>query len=175
MSEHDQREDYDDKPDRGRLASKEIVAWPASVMWVLGLMQCVFTQVGLVFLACMFVAEGLDAGKSFGEIWQTAFSEEAEVLTLLAWPIVTACAVLVMQGANDLRRFRRYPLVIASVVLTFLSIPFIYLGVLGIPLSIWLALLLLRRDVRARFEAVACGNIVNHSGEESNARSTDAT
>jgi hypothetical protein len=171
MSEHDQRDDYDDEPERGRLASKGIVAWPASAMWVFGLMQCVFAQIFVAFWGYLFVSEGLEEGKSLAEIIQQILAQEEAVVAIVCWPIATACTLVVMQGANNLRRFQRYPLVAIGAVLTFLSIPLIHLGVLGIPLAIWLMVLLIRRDVRARFEAVARGTIPTHSNEVPNARS----
>jgi len=164
MSEHDQREDYDDEPDRGPLARKRIVAWPASAMWVLGLMQCIITQFIVAFWTYLFVRIGLDDGKSLRDLLEEVLANEVALIALACWPMATACTVLVMRGANDLRRFQRYPWVVAAAVMTFLSIPFFYLGVLGIPLSLWIFILLLRRDVRARFEAVSrCSTITERS------------
>jgi hypothetical protein len=156
MIDHDQREDYDDIPAWGPLAPEYIVRWPASIMWVFGLLQFIATQLWLAFFAgATLVVHFVDDGKTTGEYWDTMKYEPAFWLTVAGWPVATACTITVMRGANDLKRFRCYPRVVAGATLTLLGIPFFYLAVIQFPLGIWLFWLLLRRDVRARFEAVA--------------------
>jgi len=167
VSKHDPREDYDDVFDMGPLAPAHIVQWPASMMWVFGLLQLIITQMGMAVFASSILFTIIDEHRTLGEVWNSTKEQEAILLALPAWPIATVCTIVVMRAANDLKRFRRYPSVFAGAILTFLSLPFFYLGVVQVPLGIWLMVLLLRRDVQARFEAVARGKV---SGAASAAR-----
>lgn len=162
MKGRDQREDYDDDPDRGPLAPEHVVRWPASAMWVFGLLQLMATQLWLAFFAgATLVVYVVDNGKTIGEAWDAMKYEPAFWLTVAGWPIGTACAITVMRGANDLKQFRRYSRVVVGAVFILLGIPVIYFAVVQFPLGLWLIWLLLRRDVRARFEAVARGTVTS--------------
>lgn len=170
MSEHDLREDYDDLHYQGPLARPEVVRWPASIMWVFGLLQLIIVQLWVGFLASILVMTHIVRdNKPWSEVWETATTEETFWISALAWPFLVAGPFVVIRAATHLRRFRRYPLVVAGVILTLLAFPFLYLAVLQLPLGIYLAILLLRRDVRARFEAVARGTITPTSPEASDA------
>src|SRR5262245_38056525 len=156
VSEHDPREDYDDEPWNRRRSPQDIVRWPASIRWVFGVLQFIATQLWMALLiSTTIVVEFVDGDQTLGEFWNSVKDEWGFWLYLGAWPVGTACAIIVMRAANDLKRFRRYTFVVAGAILTFLSVPCIFLGVVQVPLGVWLILLLLRRDVRARFEAVA--------------------
>src|SRR5262249_12105381 len=134
MSEHDPRDDYDDELWKGRLAPQDIVRWPASIMWVFGLLQLIIAQVWFAVLCYVFLMAAFDERKTLQGVWNDAIRQEEIWLTVLCWPVATACTILVMRAANDLKRFRRYPWVVAGAVLTVLSVPFIYLGVIQVPL-----------------------------------------
>jgi hypothetical protein len=158
MSDHDPRDDYDDELARGPLAPEHIVRWPASAMWAFGLLQLIFAQMWVALLATTIVLTNfVDDDKTVSEVWDRFKHTEAFWLTLAGWPVATFCTILVMRGGNDLRRFRRYPWVAAGTVLMMLAVPFFYLAVIQLPLGLWVLYFLLRRDVRARFEAVARG------------------
>lgn len=156
MTDHDERDDYDDEPGRGPLAAQHIVHWPSSAMWAFGLLQMIFAQMWIAFFATLLVITNfVDDDRTWSDVWDQLKDEEAVWMTLAGWPVATLCTLVVMRGANDLRHFRRYPWVVAGTVLTILAVPFFYLAVIQLPLGLWVLYLLLRRDVRARFEAVA--------------------
>jgi hypothetical protein len=155
VSEHDPRDDYDDEPWRDRASPKDLVRLPASIMWVFGLLQCIITQLYMGVGVATTAISLKDDGKSFRELWQTPKEREAMLALLVIWVIATLCTVAVMRGANDLKKFRRYRGVWAGAILTLFSVPFFYLGVIQVPLGIWLIVLLCRRDVQSRFEAAA--------------------
>lgn len=163
VSDHDQREDYDDHLGGDHLAADSLVRWPASAMWVLGLMQLIVVLVGTAFAVYLTVADALDDGRTVDEIWMAASRDEAFWFVLGAWPLAIACPIIVMRGANNLRQFRRYWWAVTAGILTLLALPFFYLGVFQLPLGLWALLLLARRDVRARFDAVARGTILSDS------------
>jgi len=174
VSEHDPRDDYDDEPWRDRPSPKDLVRMPASMMGVFGLLQIIITQlytgVGIATTVLSFV----DDGKGIGDVLRSPMDIATMLLIVAVWLLATACAIVVMCGANDLGRFRRYWWVVAGAVLTLLGVPFFYLAVVQFPLGIWLIVLLSRRDVRARFEAVARGRIESGPQELRHAR-TDRT
>jgi hypothetical protein len=160
VSGHDPREDYDDEPGLGRLAPEQVVRLPASAMWVFGLLQLVGTQLWVGFVAILLLlVELVDHGKPLDDVWDKIEDEPIYWATLLAWPVATACGLFVMRGANDLRRFRHYWRVVAAVVLTLFSVPVVCVGVFQLPIGVWILLVVTRRDVRARFEAVARGTM----------------
>jgi ABC-type siderophore export system fused ATPase/permease subunit len=73
---------------------------------------------------------------------------------VIGWFLVTAGCIVIVAGSRDLLRFRRYGLAFAAAVLTVLSLPWFYLCVVQVPIGLVIQLLR-RRDVRARFAAVA--------------------
>ena len=89
---------------------------------------------------------------------------------MAGWPLAVAAPILVMRGAGDMRRFRRYWWAVTAGVLTLFAIPIIHLGVFQLPLGLWVLQVLARRDVRARFDAVARGTIPSAPTEASDAR-----
>ena len=156
MTEHDPRDDYDDILDMGPQAPASLVRWPASMMWVFGLLQFIITQLWIAFLITVIVfTHFVDDNKTLSEFWNSVKDASNFWLSVLVWPLASACTLLLMRAANELKRFRHYQLVVAGAILTVLSVPFIFLGVFQVPLGVWLIVLLLRRDVRAHFEAVA--------------------
>jgi hypothetical protein len=142
MIEHDERDDYDDLRYEWPLADAETVLLPAGIMWVLGFVQLLLTQLGMVYM------------------WIVTFENDREdanssVLcsSLFIWPIMTASAVVMMIGADRFRRFQQYRLVFSATIITLLSLPCFCLAVFQVPLAIWIIVLLVRGDVRGRFEA----------------------
>jgi hypothetical protein len=162
MSGDDQRDDYDDEPDRGPLAPDHIVRWPAALMKLFAILHTILMQLIALLFVLAVIAESLD---DFDGALREVFQPEMLLMTL-AWLLATACCAIEIRGASDLRRFRRYPWVVAGATITLLTMP---------PLGGWLIWLLLRRDVRARFEAVARGTITSTHPEPSDARIDRAT
>jgi len=158
MSEHDERENYDDILEWGPPAPPHIVRLPAAIMWGVGLSQFLIVQMWLAILVGSLVfTHFVDDDKNLADAWDRVIRKPPLWGSFLGWPLATACTIIVMRGANDLKRFRRYHWVVVAATLTLLSVPIIFLGVVQVPLGIWLLWILLRRDVRARFEAVARG------------------
>jgi hypothetical protein len=156
MSEHDEREDYDDERWGDQLAPASAVRWPASAMWACGVLQLLCAQVWVGFVVLLLVLIDLvDDDRTLGEVWEKVRREPALWGTFAVWPVATACAVLVIRGANDLRRFRRYWWAVVAAVLTVFSVPVLCLAVLQVPVGAWVLVVLARRDVRARFEVEA--------------------
>jgi len=108
MSEHDQREDYDDDPNRGALAPAHIVLWPSSIMWAFGLLQLNFAQLAAAFLIVLVILSILDGHTSLTESLQEMTKPDG-LLVIILWLATTAGCIIVIRGSNDLRRFRRYP------------------------------------------------------------------
>jgi hypothetical protein len=161
VSEHDPRDDYDDEPWRDRPSPHDLVRLPASMMGVFGLLQCILTQLYIGVGVVTTVLGWVDDGKGVGDVLGSSTDLATMLLLFAAWLMATACTILVMRGASDLTKFRRYPWVVAGAILTLLSLPFVYLAAIQVPLGIWLIALLSRRDVRARFQAVAHRQIID--------------
>ena len=159
VSEHDPRDDYDDEPWRDRPSPHDLVRLPASMMWVFGLLQLILTQLYAAVGVVTTVLGWVDDGRGLGDVLRSPAELATMSLIIALWLVATACTIAVMRGANDFKRFRRYPWVVAGAILTLLSIPFFYLAVVSVPLGIWLLVLLSRRDVRARFAPVPCSAI----------------
>jgi len=155
MSEHDQREDYDDEPWKGRLAPKHFVRWPASAMWAFGLVQLLLSIVGLILLGLAVLERAVAGQDNAAGSWQSLFLSDDFLIILFVCVIGTTANLVVMRGAAGMGRFRRYSWAVAASVLLVLSVPFIYFAVFTVPLGIWALIVLCRRDVRARFGANA--------------------
>lgn len=174
MSANDPGEDYDDEPWKGRVTPEYIVRWPASIMWVAGLIQFIFIQLWIGPLIAFLALGYLIADKTLADVWQFALKYPAIWISFLGWPLASACSIVMMVGANDLAHFRRYYLVVAAASLTLLSIPVLPLAIVQLPVGIWTLWLLFRRDIRARFEAVARGTILAPQSESSHARRAES-
>jgi hypothetical protein len=173
MSWHDQREDYDDHPELGPMAPPHTGCGVTSVMWVFGLMQFIGTQLWVAFVVTVLViSHFVDDDKTLDDAWRTVTNFEIYWVTFLGWPVATACAILVMRGANCLRQFRHYPLAVSAALLSILSVPFVCLAIVQTIVGIYALCLLLRPDVRARFEAVARGTLKTYAPESSHDRTT---
>jgi hypothetical protein len=154
VSEHDERDDYDDEPRKGRLAPISVVRRPAKFMFACGVIQLVATQVVAIMLRKNFSFYKW-GDRTLQAFWQDAISGDAPTFIVLGWAGATVACIVIMVGAHDLLRFRRYGRVFAAAVLTAVSLPWIYLIVVSLPTGLVTIQLLRRRDVRARFEAVA--------------------
>ena len=170
MTVHDERDDYDDEP-RGRpLAPDHVVRWPANVMWGLGWLQLIFTQFFAVLLVTVeILVNFVDGGKTLADLWRD-FEDLDSYYAPVAWLLMTGCNIFVIRAGNDMRSFRRYWRVVVAAVMTTLAVPFVYFAVFQLPLGIWILVVIARRDVRARFEAVARVKMTMSPTEASNAR-----
>jgi hypothetical protein len=171
VSDHDERDDYDDEP-RGRpLAPEYAVLWPARLMWLCGHIQLVFVQiVAFLYIAIAIALLAMDGDKEdLDGLWD-AVQEPEFWLMIGGWVAATIWTAAIVRAANDLRRFRRYQFVVTATVLVLIPIPFLLIGGVQIPSAVWTLLTLARRDVRARFEAVARGTIPSAPPEAPDAR-----
>ena len=161
MSEYDERDDYDDEPRNRPLAPDHVMRWPASTMWAFGLLQLIFTQTIMTFLIVVTVVVNfVDGDKTLADFWAHVTSNPELWLGPLGWLLATAWTAFVIRAANGMRRYQRYWSAVTAAVLTMFSVPFFYLVVIQLPIGVWVLVVLARRDVRARFEAVARGHAV---------------
>ena len=164
MTDHDERDDYDDERRDRPLAADHIVHWPASTMWAFGLLQLIFTQTIIGFLIVLTVVVNfVDGDETLADFWSHVTSNPELWLIPLGWLVATAWTAFVIWAANGMRRYRRYWFAVTAAVLTMFSVPFFYLAVIQLPIGLWVLIVLARRDVRARFEAVARGTITGGS------------
>ncbi|HJZ91787.1 MAG TPA: hypothetical protein VKE40_13005 [Gemmataceae bacterium] len=168
MSEHDPRDDYDDAPWKGRVAPEHLIRWPASAMWVFGLVQLILSLLGLVLMTVGVVWRAQEEPDK----WASHFLDEDLRVILAAGVFGTIANTVILYGAAGMGRFRRYPWAVSASVLIVFSMPFVYFAVFTVPLGIWALLVLCRRDVRARFAATARGTITGSPPEVSDARRT---
>lgn len=173
MSEHDARADYDDEPNRAVLPPVPHIGTPADIMWTVGLVLLIIVQLWMAFAVCALVFSMVNRGVGLRELVDNVIRNKMMWLVFVGWPTATICNLLVLRGANDLKKFRRYWWVVVAAIITFLSIPFVYLAFVQVPLGIWLMLLLVRRDVRDGFKAVARRKTTSSLTETSDARRTD--
>jgi hypothetical protein len=156
MTGHDERDDYDDEGWGDQLAPAPVVHWPASAMWGFGVLQLILLQTWTAFVvALLVISHFVDDDRTLAELWRTITSSELVWMSLVGWPLATACAVVVIRGANDLGRFRHYWWAVTAAFLTLFSAPVVCLAPIQLPLGVWVLVVLARRDVRARFETVA--------------------
>jgi hypothetical protein len=156
MSEHDERDDYDDADWVDVLAAKHLVRWPGAAMWTFGVVQLILVQLWIAFIVTMWtLANFVDDDRTFAEAWRTVTNNRALWGSFVLWPIATICACAMIHGANGFRRYDRYSWAVVGAILLSLSVPCPCLLVAQLPFGIWSIVLLLRRDVRARFDAVA--------------------
>ena len=171
MTDHDERDDYDDERWGDQLAPTSVVRWPASAMWGFGVLQLILLQTWTAFVVVLLViSHFVDDDRTFADLWQTITRSELLWMSLAGWPFATAGTIAVIWGANSLRRFRHYWWTVTAACLTLFSVPIICLAPIQLPLGIWVLVVLARRDVRARFEAVARGTIPSPPGEALDAR-----
>jgi len=155
VSEHDVRQDYDDEPWNRRANPAALVHWPALLMGTFGVIQLVFSIAGCIWLPCALVWNWVDPEffNNDGPQWQEV------LLGTIAFAVCALLNWVIVLGARRLDKFENYRLVVWAIVLSFFSLPFIYCGVMTIPVSVWSFVVILHPDVRARFDAVARGNI----------------
>jgi hypothetical protein len=172
VTAHDPRDDFDDEPWRGRLAPEHLVRWPASAMWVFGLVQLLLSLVGLLLLGLVVLERAVTGRDDPTGNWRNLFLSEDFLFILAVCIVGTMANLVVMRGAAGMGRFRRYPWAVIASLLAVFSLPFVYFAVFTIPVGVWALLVLCRRDVRARFAADARGTIPGSPPEVSDARRT---
>jgi hypothetical protein len=155
VTEHDPREDYDDEPWRGRATPEHLLRTPASILGAFGFIQLGFAIVGWIASAVIIVWRTFDPAAVDAEdmTWYEAVALLAIAGLLVGWNW------LIVRGAGRMRHCRQYRLAILAAVLSFFAVPFYYCIPISAPVAVWTLVILLRRDVQARFEAVARGSI----------------
>ena len=172
MSEHDPRDDYDDEPARGPLAPTHVVELPGTVMWLYCLFHFLLAQLWFVYVSFEFVEKHfVRDNKDFEGALNSFKKDQTLYLSLAAWPLATILTMYVRRAAFNLLGFRCYRQVVIAAFIICFGIPFVLLAPISLLLSGYVFGLLLRRDVRARFEAVARGTITSPSSEVTDARS----
>jgi len=164
MSEHDQREDYDDEPWRGRRTFEMVVKTPSDIMWSLGLFQ---------LLAGFFTT--LTAGwafieASFGKSPPPSTSPWTFLVVSIFAILGIATSAFILRGASNMKRFQRYDLAVIASLLTLSSLPCVFALPYSAVIGIWTLMVLRRHDVRARFDAGARGTMSPNAGDAANAR-----
>jgi hypothetical protein len=155
VTEHDERDDYDDEPWRRRATPEQRLRTPASVIAAFGAIQLGFSILGgiataIVICWALFDPAAVDAEDM---TWYEAVAVLAIVGLMVAWNW------LIVRGAARMRNCLNYRLAVLAAVLSFFAAPFYYCIPIYAPVAVWALLILLRRDVRARFEAVARGTM----------------
>lgn len=154
MSDHDEREDYDDEPWRGRTNPAVLVHWPALLLCTFGMIQLGFSVLTCIWLPSALLWNWIDP-----EFFNNDGPEWPEILIGTVVAALCVCQnALIVVGMRRMGKFKSYRLVLWATILSFLPLPVIYCGLLTIPLSIWALVAVLNRDVRARFDAVASGS-----------------
>jgi hypothetical protein len=155
VSEHDEREDYDDEPWKRRADVAALVHWPALLLGTFATIQLAFSVVGCIWLPGALVWNWIDPEffNNDGPQWPEV------VLGILACTVCASLNGLILVGARRLAKFQNFRLVLWAISVSFLSLPIIYCALVMVPISIWALVVVLNRDVRVRFEAVARGTM----------------
>jgi hypothetical protein len=144
VSEHDQRDDYDDEPWRGRAVSGRLITLPADLMWSFGWFQIAVSLYVLFATGQMVVLwfSGSPAGRN---------PLVPVILLLLVGLLGLVVGRLIVRGGRAMRAGRDYPRAVLAACLTFTSLPCVAALPYTIPLAIWALIVLNRADVRSHF------------------------
>jgi hypothetical protein len=153
MTGHDEREDYDDEPWRGRATAEQQVRTPATIIEVFGAIQLGLSVLGFLAGAVVIVWGTIDPAAVDAE--DMTWYEAAGLLALAGLAILWNWVVV--RGAGRMRACRSYRLAVAAAILSFVGCPLYYCFLISAPVAIWALVVLARRDVRAHFQAVASG------------------
>jgi hypothetical protein len=168
MTDHDERDDYDDQPWRRRATPEQLLRVPAAVIEICAAVQVVFSLLGCLAPAVFLIWDLVDPNGPEAMSWDEA------ILVTLAFGLCLAWNLVVIRGVGQMRRCQSYRAALAAAVMSILPLPFLWLGAVSIPAGIWVVAILGRRDVRARFAAVAHGRMNGEIPGVPNARRTDA-
>jgi hypothetical protein len=143
VSDHDQREDYDDEPWRGKSVKGRLINLPADLMWSCGWFQVAVSLYALFNGAVLVVGALIDP--AVRDPWIASSICFAIGLAGLSvnW--------LVIRGAKAMRRGTDYPRAVLAACLTVASLPCVASFPYTVPIGIWALLVLNRADVRADF------------------------
>ena len=156
MTEHDEREDYDDEPWRRRATPQQLVRIPAIALEVLAAVQVAFALLGCFTPAVIII---MDLALSDGP---QALSWDEAVLVVLVFGLCLTWNWVIVRGVGRMRRCRDYRMALTAAAMSILPLPFLYLGAVSIPVAIWAVVILRRRDVRAHVAAVAAQSTGKH-------------
>ena len=151
MTDHDERDDYDDEPWRVRPTPAQLVRTPATMIEVFGAIQLGLSILGLVFAVVVVAWGAVDPAAVDAEdmTWYEASAVLAAGVLAVVWNWV------VVRGAGCMRAGRNYRLSVTAAILSFLPVPLYYCLPISAPIAVWALVVLLRRDVRAHFAAAA--------------------
>ncbi|HMO15762.1 MAG TPA: serine/threonine-protein kinase [Pirellulaceae bacterium] len=144
----------------------EKVSAPASALAVVAVLNIVFNAPRIVkFVGNMFRSpfEAVVNANPIGH-WNSDIAFSENLLSTLRrfssvvfnpfgsadWLITIAISIAILYGTSQMKKFRRYPICIAVMVIAML--PFYQLYVLGLAFAIWGFCVLLDQEVRAQFE-----------------------
>lgn len=172
VSGHDERDDYDDEPWRKRRLPEELLRTPAAMLSTFAVIQMGFSALGVIVLLVAVGRALLDPAPADPDWEDLAWYEAAAVVAMVLAGVgaVIVWNWLIIRGAARMRTCRNYRLALAAAFLSILPVPFYYCGPISAPAAIWALVILLRRDVRARFEAVARGTMTAPPPEAPDAR-----
>ena len=128
-------------------------------------------QLGFALVGCIWLPGALLWSWIDPEFFGDDGPEWLEVL--IGTLAVAACVgqnMVIVVGMRRLARFRNYRLAFWATLLSFLPLPIFYCGLVTIPLSVWALVVVLNRDVRARFAEVARGKMTSAPPEATDAR-----
>jgi hypothetical protein len=151
VTDHDERDDYNDEPWRRRPDPAARIRWPALLLCTFGMIQLGFSIVTCIWLPAALIWNWIDS-----EFFDNDGPQWPEVLVGTLLPACCICQnTVIVIGTRRLSRFRSYRLALWAVILSFLPLPVFYCGLATIPLSVWALVDMRNRDVGARFDAVA--------------------
>jgi hypothetical protein len=139
---HDERDDYDDEPWRKRRTPEQLVRPVAIALrgcgWLFGVLALGWVAMFVIFL--------IDP--------QTGPDADQTTNLLIAGGFTGACAlwsVGLFRGARRMGGFQGYWAALLAAALAVLPVAFPHAALITIPIGVWALVVLLRRDVRARF------------------------
>jgi len=149
VSDHDERDDYDDEPWRRRARPQQLVRFPAAIIEILAAVQVAFSLLGCLAPAVFIVWGLVDPGGPEAMSWDEAVLVTSGFGFCLTWNWI------IVHGVGRMRRCRDYRLALTAALMSLVPLPFLYLGAVSIPVGIWTVAILGRRDVRAHFRATS--------------------
>jgi len=151
VSDHDEREDYDDEPWRGRPTPAQLIRTPATIIEVFGAIQLGLSVLGFIIGVVVIGWGVIDPAAVDAEdmTWYEALA------VLVACVLAVVWNWMIVRGAGQMRSCRNYRLAVTAAALSFLPLPLYYCLPISAAVAVWALVILLRRDVRDHFATVA--------------------
>jgi hypothetical protein len=151
MTNHDERDDYDDEPWRGRRTPAQQIRTPATIMEVFGAIQLGLSVLGFI-VAVVVIGWGVIDPAAVDAEDMTGYEALA---VLVASVLAVVWNWVIVRGAGRMRAGRNYRLAVTAAALSFLPLPLYYCLPISAPVAVWALVILLRRDVRDHFATIA--------------------